>query len=579
MNYRKFRVIVFAMLLSATAFGALSAGADESPADAPKEQPKEALKTLKKNKPLEVLKYLNPIPEKNYVNKSQDRLIKKQAFKAGAVANEKPANNKEVGFFGVIPGDKLADSDFVESLLSNPRTNGISATIPWKQLEPGEEKYDWAVLDQLLKQCQSHNKSLVLRVSTCGIDLPDGDKPSSDTPEWVFAAGAKSVKYMDKDGKPHLMPLFWDQSYLAAFSNFISEMGSRYDKNPLLHSVGITGGGFLGGTSLVPTDLSDKGDKSATAESGFTSASQIENHLRKKEGLTQKQIVDHWKYVADLFPQAFPNTTLNFAINPPTPNRAGEDALDEISDYLVYRYGQHIYITRQDLKNGKHGFDDYRVLLKFRPDTYEGLALLPRFPATDLEKLTKTALDDGISFIELPLQLLTATEPVVVGALDKLNSHMGFQIVSQKLSMAEQVEQGEPLKVDFAFLNVGDAAPKRPVREIDKDVPTSYKVMVELKDQSGKPVAQLLHTPQKGTLDWKAGEPITWQHSLRMPALAPGEYEASVSLFDPLTSRKIILIDARSGDERKPTTAVPAGKVRIVGKGSLNKTTSVQTTN
>lgn len=565
MSYRKTQVIAIAAL-AVTTFAAVSPAGAES---------------LKKNKPLEVLKYLNPIPEKNYTNQSQDRLIKKQAFKAGDLANAKPANNKEVGFFAIVPADKLNDSAFVGSLLSNSRTNGISATIPWGTLEPGEEKYDWTSVDNLLKQCQEHNKTLILRVSTAGIDPgATADKAASDTPEWVFAAGAKSVKYIDKEGKAHLMPLFWDQTYLAAFSNFISEMGSRYDKNPLLHSVGITGGGFLGGTSLVPTTLSSKGDKNADAEKGFTTASQIETHLRKKEGVTQKQIIDHWKYVADLFPQAFPNTTLNFAINPPTPNRAGEDALDEIGDYLVYRYGQHIFITRQDLKNGKHGFDDYRVLLKFRPDTYEGLALLPEFPADDWEKFTKTTLDDGISYIEIPAPLVTSTDAAITPHLDKLAAHMGYQIVSQKVAVNEQVEQGEPLKVDFTFVNVGDATPKRPVREIDKDVATSYKVMVELADDAGKPVAQLLHTPEKGTLDWKAGQPVSWQHTLRMPALNPGEYTATVSLYDPVSSRKIILIDGRSPENQQPSLAVPAGKVRIVAKGSgtNTKTTSLQTT-
>ena len=35
-----------------------------------------------KNEPVEMLKYLNPIQEKGYLNKSQDRLIKKKSFKA-----------------------------------------------------------------------------------------------------------------------------------------------------------------------------------------------------------------------------------------------------------------------------------------------------------------------------------------------------------------------------------------------------------------------------------------------------------------------------------------------------------------
>lgn len=578
MSYRTLKLIALAVTVYTTVTPSAYAedAADTAAAPAPDAKQAEK-KKLKKNGAFEVLKYLNPVPEKNYTNESQDRLIKKQAFKLNDAPNIKPASNREVGFFGTVPADKLADADYINSILSNPRTNGISATIPWSTLEPGEEKYDWTTIDRLLRQCQAANKTLILRVSTCGVDTnATTDKAASDTPEWVFAAGAKSVKYIDKDGKAHLMPLFWDQSYLAAFSNFISEMGSRYDKNPLLHSVGITGGGFLGGTSLIPDNMGNKGDKTATAETGFTTADQVENHLRKKEGLTQKQVIDHWKYVADLFPQAFPNTTLNFAINAPTPNRAGEDALDEISDYLVYRYGQHIYVTRQNLKNGKHGFDDYRVLLKFRPDTYEGLALLNEFPPADLEKIAKTALDDGISFIEIPPSLLTSSDPVAVTALDKLTSHMGFQIISKKVALADQIEQGEPLKVDFTFMNVGDAVAKRPVRELDKDVPQSYKVMVELKDSSGKPVAQLLHTPTKGTLEWTAGETVSWQHSLRMPNLNPGEYEATVSLYDPTTSRKIMLIDGRTPDSISHAVAVPAGKLRILAKGSGGKTTSSQ---
>src|SRR5262249_18297179 len=153
----------------------------------------------------------------------------------------------------------------------------------------------------------------------------------------------------------------------------------------------------------------------------------------------QKQIVDHWKYVADIFPQAFPNTRLNFAINPTTPNRAGEDALDEISDYLLFRYGEHIYITRQGLKSGKNGFDDYRVLLKFRPDTYTGISLQANLDKDDLEKISKTALDDGICFIEIPAEILNSSDASIKQSLDKLSSHLGFQLISQKVSIPTEL--------------------------------------------------------------------------------------------------------------------------------------------
>lgn len=529
-----------------------------------------------KNKAVEVLKYFDPMPQKQYLNESQDRLIKKQAFKVSELPNTPPVKNAEIGFFATIPGDKLADLDYIAKLLENDRTTGIAALVPWKLLEPQEEKYDWQVIDNLLSLCQKYNKTLILRVSTSGVDIPGGDtsKADSDTPSWVFEQGAKSVKYLDKDKKAHLMPIFWDQTYMAAFSNFINEMGSRYDKNTLIHSIGITGGGFRGGTAVVPTTIAkDGGDKTATNETGFSSQEQVEDYLRKQQGLNQKQIVDHWKYVADIFPTAFPTTRLNFAINAPTPNRAGEDALDEISDYLIYRYGGHVYVTRQDLKNGKHGFDDYRVLLKFRPDTYAGLSLLPSVTPEDMEKISKTALDDGVSFIELPQEILTSTDATVKASLDKLASHMGYQIISQKVSIPSELAQGEQLKAEFTFMNVGDATPKRPVRELDKDVPTSYKVMIELKDDSGKSVARILHTPEKKTENWKAGETVTWQQSLKMPQLPAGEYAASLSLYDPNNDKRINLLDGRSAEKTSSVAEVNLGKLKITTSSTASSNT------
>ncbi len=527
-----------------------------------------------KNKAVEYMKYFSPMPQKNYLNESQDRLIKKQSFKAATLPATPQVKNAELGFFAIVPGNKLEDTEYLESLLANEKTSGISALFTWKMLEPTEENYQWGKIDSLLSLCQKHKKTLILRVSTAGVNLDSdkADKADSDTPAWVFENGAKSVKYLAKDGKLHIMPVFWDQTYLAAFSNFINEMGSRYDKNTLIHSVGITGGGYRGGTAVLPTDMEAKGkDKTATNETGFTGANQIDSYLRKELGMNQKQIVDHWKYVADIFPKAFPNTRLNLAINPTTPNRAGEDALDEISDYLLYRYGEHIYITRQDLKNGKHGFDDYRVLLKFRPDTYSGLSFLPTLTPADLEKISKTALDDGICYIELPIETLNSSDPVAKAALDKLASHMGYQLVSQKASIPKELFQGDQLKAEFAFLNVGDASPKRPVRELDKDVPSSYKVMIELKDESGKVVAKILHTPDKKTETWKTGETVSWQESLKMPKLPTGDYQASLSLYDPEADKKLNILDSRESDKQAVQSDLSLGLLRIVAPSTANK--------
>jgi hypothetical protein len=523
-----------------------------------------------KTGPTELTKYLNPFQKTGYLNKSQDRVIKKKAFKTEALPEVQPAVNKEIGFFAIVPADKLLDSEFVSSLLKDKRVNGVSATIPWSLLEPKEDEINWQPVDQLLSLCKDNNKTLILRVSTAGVDLPvagDEKQPTSDTPKWVFESGetkAQSVTFSGPDGKQHVMPLFWDKTYLASWSNFVRELAERYDKNPQLHSIGITGGGFTGGTSVLPDYEARVTD--AKEKDGF---SELEAALKKDHGLTPRQIVEHWKYVADIFPKRFVNARLNFAINAPVPHRWGEDALDEISDYLVYRYGGRVYITREDLTDGKHRFDEYRILLKFRNDTLTGLQLNDKVKLEEMPKIVKHALDDGISFAELPASVLNSSDEPVKTALNEFAEHIGYQLVYQQAKLQDKIAVGQPLLAAFSFLNLGAAPAIRPERNFDKDTPGSYRVQIELRDSQGKPVLQNVHTPETPTSQWLAGKQVVWEQALKMidgnkHQLPIGEYTAWLSLVDTNTKRKINFIDATSGKAPTSAETVELGKISIV---------------
>ncbi len=524
------------------------------------------------NSPKQLIKYLNPVPEKkHYLNEGQDRLIKTKKFKAVTLEGAQPVFNKEIGLFAVVPTEKIGQSQAITEVLSKPNVSGISVVIPWKVLEPKEDEFNWQPIESLLELLKPSGKSLIVRVSTCGLDTvpegwqtpkaEDGDKADkkvaldSDTPAWVFAGDVKTMEYTGKDGKQHLMPIFWDTNYLAKWSNFITEMGEKYDKNPNIHSIGITGGGVGGGTAVVPDVTGEKGNYD-----------KLEKALTKDHGMTQRKLVEHWKYVADIFPKAFPTARLNFDVDAPTPNRAGQDSLDEISDYLIYRYGQRVYITRQNISDGKHGFDQYRVIIKFHPDTFTGYQLTDKVDAADLEKIAKNAPVDGISYIELPMSTLEAAskDEVLAKSLEELRSKLGYQLVSQKISFDEKLKQGDKLKASFEFLNLGAAPPLRPFREFDKDVAGSYKVQMEFRDESGKPIGQSLHTPQPPTNQWQAGKPISWSEELKMPPLKPGKYSVFVSVVDVDTKRKLQILNA-SNTQGKPTAefAISAGDLRI----------------
>jgi len=493
------------------------------------------------------------MPEKNYsLNKSQDRVIKKKGFKRIELTGAKPLTNRELGFFAIVPLEQLSDTDLINRLLDKPEVNGLSVLLPWRELEPSEDHFDWTKLDNLLSQVKAKNKTLIFRISTCGVD----GSVLSDTPEWVFEAGAKSLAYKDENGKEHKMPIFWDTTYLPRWNNFVVALGKKYDKNPNLHSVGITGGGSRGSMQVVP-EFGSPLNKERYEE--------IEKQLVASHGMSQRQLVEHWKYVGDIFPKAFPTGRLNLDIDPPTPNRPGQDSLDEISDYLVYRYGERIYLTRQNVGDAKHGFDQYRVLLKFRPDTLTGYQVTPDITVPELAKLEKNALDDGVSFVELPANLLDSKDEAVTKALTDLRSHIGYQLVSQKVQIPGDVKAGDVLKINFAFTNLGNASAMHPVRELDKDVAGSYKVQIELRDANDKPVAILYHTPGVPTNKWLSGKPITWEGDLKTPAkLKPGDYTVYLSLVEPETKRKLQILNALSAEDPKAETSLNVGKLKVI---------------
>jgi hypothetical protein len=490
-----------------------------------------------------------PVAKKGaYLNQSQDRVIKKKAFKSVDVEGVQAIPNKEIGLFAVVDPTQISDATKLNELLSDPRVNGLSTMFTWQQLEPQETKYDWQPIDKVLEACQGHGKTLILRVSTSGTGGGDAE---SNTPKWVFQGGAKSLAYKGSDGHAGTMPVYWDSTYLAKWSNFVRALGERYDQNSAIHSIGITGGGIGGGTAVLP-DF----DKQQYAA--------LEQTLKSDYKMTPHQLVEHWKYVADLFPSAFKTARLNFDIDPPLPTRAGQDMLDEISDYLVYRYGERIYLTRQNVDSAKHGFDQYRVLLKFRPDTLTGYQLVSSFPAADLDKLVHNSLDDGASFAEIPADLFVNKEPAVTAALEQLQKRLGYQLISQKVTIPADIKSGAPLKAGFTFINLGAAVPMRPSRQNDKDIASSYRVQLELRDINGKPVVQSLHTPAVPTNKWSAGEPISWEEELKMPKLPPGEYSVWMSLVDTDTKRKLQIVNATAAEKHTPESTVAVGKIQVL---------------
>lgn len=518
----------------------------------------EYVPVVARSQAVEVLKYFNPVPQKSYLNEKQDRLIKKKSFKVNVLGDVEPVRNQENGIFAELSAVEATDLQHVANVISNPGIDGISTVLTWRELEPAEAEYNFKPVDDLIELMNRYKKGLILRVSTAGVNI----ESRCDTPQWVFEDGAKRINYYGSDGKQATMPIFWDQTYLARWSNFVKELGKNYDGNPTMHSIGITGGGMLGGTPVVPESENVTADRSGTdGKAGYEA---LTKRLTEEFGMSQKQLIDHWKYVADLFPAAFTKTRLNFDIDATTPNRAGQNALDEISDYLIYRYGQRIFLTRQNVSDGKHGFEQYRVIIKFRPDTFTGYQLTGKVSPADLQKISHTALDDGVSFMEVPEKIALSADEQVKSALAHLRSHMGYQLLLNRAVIPQQVKTGATVDTSFGFVNLGDSVPACPERTFDKDVPESYRVELEFRNASNKLVGIVLHTPEVSTLQWAAGKPIQWDEPLKMPSMKRGKYAVSLALVNSNAGQRINFLNGLdAGREPVVTNVASLGTVEF----------------
>lgn len=129
----------------------------------------------------------------------------------------------------------------------------------------GLNTFDWSNLDAQLKAASDKGKFLTVSVGF-GIYFP----------AWMDDATYPKIA-VDKDGDgvaESKMPLPWDDDYLKALDGFIHAMAVRYDSNPAVRLVFITGHGPQTGENYVMKTTSDVAAFNAAAiKAGFADKS------------------------------------------------------------------------------------------------------------------------------------------------------------------------------------------------------------------------------------------------------------------------------------------------------------------
>lgn len=140
-----------------------------------------------------------------------------------------------------------------------PITGGYQM-FTWKDLEPSEGVYDWAIIDNFLTALSAKGKAAGLQMMTYagpkgGVLIPDWlrsrypdlvltmtPKLTSDTEPWRPALSGGCASWPTIEGIK-----YWDPRYLAAYQNFINALGARYKNDPRVEFV-MAGVGLYGET-------------------------------------------------------------------------------------------------------------------------------------------------------------------------------------------------------------------------------------------------------------------------------------------------------------------------------------------
>jgi len=205
----------------------------------------------------------------------------------------------------------------------NPNITGVSLRTEWGKVEPAKGVFDWTFFDQGISAAATTHKSVALTVYS-----------GKRTPEWVYADGARKLELTRigrKGNQARTMPAPWDATLLADWRALVAAFGARYDSNPVVSYVTMTGPGRGGELYFVnsPEDLAM-----------LQTAGGIDVWVRAAEK------------IASFYASAFPSTPFLYATGEPVPGPDGKNALALVVNYCEQNWPDRFGIRSSGLRPG-----------------------------------------------------------------------------------------------------------------------------------------------------------------------------------------------------------------------------------
>jgi hypothetical protein len=170
---------------------------------------------------------------------------------------------------------------------------GLSLRFSWEHLEPERGVYDWSVLDGEIDRVAALGKKVTIR-----------PQAGAFAPNWLYAEGAESTL----SNKGNRMPMPWDPVMLDAWQEFISALGERYNTNPSVTMVHLSGPVADSAEMHLPDALQSHPD-------------------------AEERVFAAWTLVIDSYVQAFRRKSISLNVANPFSSKDG--LADSVADYLI----------------------------------------------------------------------------------------------------------------------------------------------------------------------------------------------------------------------------------------------------
>ncbi|MGO9265563.1 MAG: beta-galactosidase [Candidatus Binataceae bacterium] len=239
---------------------------------------------------------------------------------------------------GIYDLGDVDSSTFASSVLSDPSVDGLAMRTTWQTLEPADGTFDWSEIDTAIATAQANGKKLSISVT-----------PGVQTPSWLWTEGAQAFDYVWDKGYsfPYCtvvsIPVPWDPIYEAKWGAFVAALGARYDSNPTVSHVKLTGVNGPSQETSLPNMVNE-----IINNGQCTGYDDVQNWINL--GYTRTLVENAWQQFAADFSTAFPQKQFAEMFNP-----CGLPPIDENGDVIADATCDYQGVT--DIIN--YGIDDY----------------------------------------------------------------------------------------------------------------------------------------------------------------------------------------------------------------------------